>query len=86
MKWGGVGVIAAVGLHHTDGLGPVHMLTEHYTSLSTSLCRAPPECTGAPEWNINDPNSICGSQSYFLDEQCRHFCVMDDEHAGIVCC
>lgn len=39
-----------------------------------------------PERNINVPNSICRSQSYFLDEQCRHFCVMDDEHAGIVCC
>lgn len=39
-----------------------------------------------PERNINDPNSICRSLSYFLDEQCRHFCVMDDEHAGIVCC
>lgn len=41
-------VIAAGWLHHTDGLGPVHMLTEHNTSLSTSLCRALTECTEAP--------------------------------------
>lgn len=51
------------------------------------LPRAEPRPSAqGPEWNINVPNSICRSQSYFLDEQCRHFCVMDDEHAGTVCC
>lgn len=60
---GEVGVIAAVGLHHTDGLGRVHMLTEHYTSLSTSLCRAPPECTGAPSGILTIPIQFVGAKA-----------------------
>lgn len=63
VKRGGVGVIAAVGLHHTDGLGPVYMLTEHYTSLSTSLCRAPPECTGAPSGILTIPIQFVGAKA-----------------------
>lgn len=64
------GVSAAVWPHHADGQGTAHMLTEHYMSLSTSLC--------SPVRNINVPNSICRVQSYFLDEQCQHVSVMDD--------
>lgn len=56
-----------------------------YVSLHFSA-RSPARVHRRPERNINHPNSICGSRSYFLDEQCRHFCVMDDEHAGIACC
>lgn len=55
-----------------------------YVSLHFPV-QSPARVHRGPERNINDPNSICRSQSYFLDEQCRHFCVMDDEHAGIMC-
>lgn len=74
------------GLQAHRWTGPPAYADRTLCVFSTSRCRAPPECTGAPEWNINHPNSIYGSQSYFLDEQCRHFCVIDDEQVGTVQC
>lgn len=49
------------GLNHTDGPGPVHMLTEHYMSLSTSRRGAPPECTGAPSGILTIPIQFVGA-------------------------
>lgn len=80
------GVIEAVG-------APSHRWTGSTTYADRTLCvsfhfsvLSPARAHRAPEWNINHPNSIYGSQSYFLDEQCRHFCVIDDEHVGTVQC
>lgn len=63
VKGGGRGIIAAVGPFHTDGRGPAHMLTEHYTSLSPSPCRAPPECTGAPSGILMIPIQFGGARA-----------------------
>lgn len=49
------------GLNHTDGPGPVHMLTEHHMSLSTSRRGAPPECTGAPSGILTIPIQFVGA-------------------------
>lgn len=83
---GGWGVIAAAGVLSRRWTGPT-------TYADRTLCvsfhfsvSSPARVHRAPEWNINHPNSIYGSQSYFLDEQCRHFCVIDDEHVGTVQC
>lgn len=88
VKWvrGLGGMLVVLWAFITQMDGAQHICWQNIIRLSSVLCAKPRPSEQGPERNINALNSICWSQSYFLDEQCWHLCVTDDEHKGNVSC